>query len=123
MIQRLGISEILLRLFALRDVLDRALVIQQFALGTAPSVAIFRNPNDALILPINLRLKPGNRIPLAHHPHKFIPPPFLHIQSLADIRDAIHQLLRRVVAVNPCQRHVRQQVTPSGVVWKIPSIR
>ncbi len=109
MVKRFRAAQRLLRLPPLRDVLDRAFVIKQFALRVAHGAAVLRNPDDGPVLAVNLRLEPAQRVVLLHQAHKLVAPARFDIELPRDVLDARHHFRRRVVAVNARQRHVGQQ--------------
>ena len=95
MVQGFRVPHALLRLPPLGDVLDRALVVEEPALRIPNGAAILRNPNHRAVLPIDLRLKPGDGVLFLHQPDKLIAPALAHIKPPPDVGKALHQLLRR----------------------------
>ena len=57
MVERLRIAQVLLRLPALRDVLDRAFVVKQPAPRIANGAAVLRNPDHRAVLAIDGRFE------------------------------------------------------------------
>ena len=110
-IQRLGITHILLRHASRRDVFHRALVMQQQSLRIADHTAVLRNPDDAPVLAENLRLKSCDRVVLIHDAPELLASSRRHVKPAADVRHARHQFFRVRVTVDARDRGIGQQIT------------
>ncbi len=109
-----GAADLVLGALAFGDVLNGAFVVKQFPFRVAHGAAIFRNPDDRLVLAVNFRLETAQRVVLLHQADELVAPARFDVKIARDILDARHQFRRRFVTVDARQRHVRQQVMAVG---------
>src|SRR5439155_7524846 len=87
--------------FAVRDVFDRALEIQDVALNIAHDTGVLRNPDDAPVLAIDLRLEPGDKTIFLDEADKFVAPARSLVNLVIDVADGADYFLGRNGPVIP----------------------
>src|SRR5579871_2825726 len=90
----------------LGDVFDRAFVADRGTVFGEDGAGIFGDPDDVAVSATHLRLEARHRAARFHDLHEFFAPIFRYIQLGADVVQGTHQLLRRVISVDVCQRRV-----------------
>ena len=95
-----------LGLFALGNVLDGSFVVLDLAVGAAHGAAAFRNPDHAAVAAKDLRLEIRD-VPLPFHDaDEILAAVRVDIELAFDIADRGHQVRRRIVIVDSCQRRI-----------------
>src|SRR3569623_6467 len=101
-------------MFALADVLNGALVVEQSAIGVADGPCILRNPDARAVLPVNFRLESRERIPFFQSPDELIAAARLYIELAGDVPHGGPQLQHRLVTVDPGEGRIDVDVSTVG---------
>ncbi len=93
-----------------RDVFNGAFVVEHFTRKTINHTGVFGNPDDRVILLVNLGFEIGHTVVTFYQLRKFIAAPGIHIQLLADVIERIDEFSRGVVAVNGSESRIHLKV-------------
>ena len=98
--------------FAVGDVFDRPLEIQDVALNIAHDTGVLRNPDDAPVLAIDLRLEPGDKTIFLDEADKFVAPARSLVNLVIDVTDGGDEFPGRIVAVNTREHGIGREIMP-----------
>ncbi len=103
-----------LELLALRDVLDHALEVSDAAGFVQDRARIFGNPHDRAIFAIDFRFKAAHGAMRLHILNKLVTTIGIDVELVVDGREALDQILGRVVPVHFRQRRVDVEILSAG---------